>query len=509
MKRKKVLIILVLIISITLSLSEYVHVKNYYNSIENNKNEIIQKNINYYNTIIYMYRTLARICFEEAINNNQEVLDIIDKANNVDEEERAVLRERLIYILNPTYNNAVETDFRQFQFLLVDCTSFLRMHAQNIYGENLKEVRDTFRIAIEEQKYVEGFEEDIIYNGYRFVFPLFNENRLIGAAETSISYGGVIKSLDNLFGTKGLFIIKKETIYEKVLDENLDNYVQCKVLEDYYCDREIYEYLYYDGDNIDLLDEINETVKEDVAILEKTSNNFVVNTKIDGDYYSVVYLAIENINEEKNAYLVFYEKNPALINYENKLLTNSLIIIFLWIVVLAVYFLLSWTNKKVEILIGTDNLTKTYNRTKFYEIIGMELKRKERFDNNISLIMYDIDYFKRINDKYGHNKGDSVLKEITQLIKVNIRQIDYLFRWGGEEFIIVLPHTKLLDAVEAAEKLRKKIEKFNFQLDGLEKVTVSFGVVEFNTNESIDDLINRVDELLYEAKRSGRNQVKY
>jgi len=123
--------------------------------------------------------------------------------------------------------------------------------------------------------------------------------------------------------------------------------------------------------------------------------------------------------------------------------------------------------------------------------------------------MYDIDRFKKINDEFGHNSGDIVLKELTKLVKGNIRETDYLFRWGGEEFIIILFQTKLSEAVEVAEKLRKIIENFHFSVEGLNKVTVSFGVTEYKTGQSVDDLVNNADQLLYEAKRAGRNQVKF
>jgi len=137
------------------------------------------------------------------------------------------------------------------------------------------------------------------------------------------------------------------------------------------------------------------------------------------------------------------------------------------LVVLIAYFLLNWVSKEIEILIGTDNLTKAYNRNKFYEIIALEIQRKKRYQNNISLIIFDIDRFKDVNDKFGHNIGDKVLKDLVLLVKDNIRQTDYLFRWGGEEFIIILPQNKLLEAIDVAEKLRQKIENYRFSLEDL------------------------------------------
>ncbi|MCK9373308.1 MAG: diguanylate cyclase [Sulfuricurvum sp.] len=151
-----------------------------------------------------------------------------------------------------------------------------------------------------------------------------------------------------------------------------------------------------------------------------------------------------------------------------------------------------------------DPLTQVGNRRYFTEEFTKELEKSARYNHPISLIMFDIDHFKAINDSLGHHAGDSVLRELSTLIHSQLRASDYLARWGGEEFTIILPATTLLNAVATAEKLRTAIETYPFHIQ--RQVTCSFGVIQCD-GDSIDSGLDRVDGKLYEAKASGRNRV--
>ncbi len=154
----------------------------------------------------------------------------------------------------------------------------------------------------------------------------------------------------------------------------------------------------------------------------------------------------------------------------------------------------------------TDNLTQIYNRMKIDETLEEEIARTKRTKRTFCVIMFDIDHFKLVNDKYGHQVGDSVLVAIARLIKSSIREIDTFGRWGGEEFLIVLPEVQLPSALVAAERLRKKIESHIFET--VEKITCSFGVTEYDIEETPNKLIRRVDTALYKAKENGRNRTE-
>ena len=154
-----------------------------------------------------------------------------------------------------------------------------------------------------------------------------------------------------------------------------------------------------------------------------------------------------------------------------------------------------------------DNLTKLLNRHKLNDELEKEITRENRYMHGLSLLMLDIDNFKQVNDTYGHDLGDIVLKDISQIIQSTIRSTDYAARWGGEEFIVLLPETLLNEASQIAELIRKNIE--NYKNDILNKpTTVSVGVTQFKVNEdTFDTLIKNVDLVMYEAKQTGKNKV--
>ena len=153
-----------------------------------------------------------------------------------------------------------------------------------------------------------------------------------------------------------------------------------------------------------------------------------------------------------------------------------------------------------------DRLTGLFNRNKFDEFYSKEVKRSKRYKTELSIIIFDIDDFKIINDTHGHQIGDVVLKEISQIISLHIREQDIAVRWGGEEFLVLLPHTNLDGATTVANKIRTNIEVYSFTQLNL-KITASFGVCELKEEDTDKSLILRTDKFLYEAKNNGKNKV--
>lgn len=152
-----------------------------------------------------------------------------------------------------------------------------------------------------------------------------------------------------------------------------------------------------------------------------------------------------------------------------------------------------------------DALTGLLNRRQFYQLTDMGQTPQQPSDQDYSLLLIDTDRFKSINDLYGHLKGDEVLCELARNLESFVRKGDLVFRWGGEEFVLLLPHTPLETALALAEDIRASVAKIS--LPGLPRFTVSIGVAHHEPNESIDDLFKRVDSALYRAKHEGRNRV--
>ncbi len=161
-------------------------------------------------------------------------------------------------------------------------------------------------------------------------------------------------------------------------------------------------------------------------------------------------------------------------------------------------------NNALELQSRTDGLTQIYNRTYFNEQLAFFIAASERYQTPVSIIIFDIDHFKNINDKLGHFAGDSVLKELTLLISSNTRKCDVFARWGGEEFTILAPNITLEQTTLFMEKLRKKVENHTFSIG--KNITCSFGGSTHIPLEGSEDLLRRADMALYQAKNNGRNQ---
>ena len=166
-----------------------------------------------------------------------------------------------------------------------------------------------------------------------------------------------------------------------------------------------------------------------------------------------------------------------------------------------------------------DDLTQVFVRRHFMDRLNEEIKRSQRFKTPLSLLMLDIDHFKRYNDEFGHMVGDATLKKVAEILKVSVRRVDLVGRYGGEEFIVVMPETKQQDALDVAERIRSSIARHTFKLYHVEtKVTVSQGIATYHPNFSklpetadsepiVEALIKASDKCLYQAKEDGRNRV--
>jgi diguanylate cyclase (GGDEF)-like protein len=162
--------------------------------------------------------------------------------------------------------------------------------------------------------------------------------------------------------------------------------------------------------------------------------------------------------------------------------------------------------RKLEQLATIDKLSGLYNRMKIENYCEMEIDKVKRYNEVFSVILIDIDYFKEINDDYGHNIGDRVISSISKILQSSIRRVDYVGRWGGEEFLILLPKTTAQQAFQIAEKIRITIMEEDFS--PAQNITISAGITEYMQGDTTEKIIQRADEELYKAKESGRNQIQ-
>lgn len=162
-------------------------------------------------------------------------------------------------------------------------------------------------------------------------------------------------------------------------------------------------------------------------------------------------------------------------------------------------------TEQLHKLATTDALTGTWNRRHFEKCAAAAIARAQRYREPLCLILFDLDHFKGINDRSGHEAGDRVLVDVVRLLKAQLRETEVLARWGGEEFVILLPHCTEAEGLAAAERLRHLLEEH--PLPCAERVTASFGVGELRAEEGFPDWLRRVDRAMYAAKATGRNAV--
>ena len=239
----------------------------------------------------------------------------------------------------------------------------------------------------------------------------------------------------------------------------------------------------------------------------RSGKAFNLYKKLDTTVKITAYMPVKRIKDAKTiAYLVSYTQSDRIF----KILKNFNIQIVVLSVLLILFYLgfckfLSQKHK-MEIELKYDGLTNVYNRKHFMSMIEKEFVLLKSSDVNFSLVMADIDFFKKVNDTYGHQCGDTILMEFTTILKDSVRSLDKVARYGGEEFIIFL-QTDENNAFKIVEKIREKIEVYEFSEKKL-RVTASFGIAGYKNDISVESIIARADKALYKAKESGRNQTQ-
>ncbi len=269
----------------------------------------------------------------------------------------------------------------------------------------------------------------------------------------------------------------------------------------------------------------NITILTDFKNIEFASKSFLHLFKVNSiEEFSLKYKNCFPLLEPKSNYIYAQNKNDFLYQYKNN--PEKLISIVidntkrdfyinidpiktnekpLYIISLTDITTLQKEKEKIEYNATHDFLTKLYNRTKFNELLNIEFIRAKRYKRPLCIAMFDIDYFKKINDIYGHLTGDKILKELASFFLNHTREIDFFFRWGGEEFILLMSEIDIKNAKFICEKIRKDVESKNFVNDI--KLTISAGVTQLIENDTKDTFLQRLDEALYISKKNGRNRT--
>ncbi|MEW6594167.1 MAG: diguanylate cyclase [Thermodesulfobacteriota bacterium] len=468
------------------------------------KREALQKE---YLVSLEGYQRLADFIFFSLIDTPM-VRETMYRAAHGDESTRKRLRKQLLQSLAAPYAHLKEQHFRQLHFHLPDCTSFLRFHRPQKFGDSLKNVRDTVAVANTTLKPVAAFEEGRILNGFRYVYPLFHRGEHVGSVEISVSFAAINSSLTHLFEKTYSFAISTAVVRETIFNEELSNYQPCRISPTLLHDREVLETLNRDPNNLPpeivarLEKELSEKHQEGIAQRQTVSHI----ATIGGKGYIATMLPLKNLKGKSVAFLVSYEKDNHVVEHRKGYIATLILLSVLFAVATAFVFFIYATRERLRHCSATDFLTKTWNRRKGSEVLAQEHHRARRYGSTYSVILFDIDFFKKVNDAHGHAAGDAILVTLADLVRKRSRKSDLLCRWGGEEFLLCLPETPLDDAAQLAEILRETVAATPFGNN--ERLTVSCGVAEADpADASYESVLRRADAALYQAKAAGRNRV--
>ncbi len=509
-KNRSILIISVVFILITFAtlfaLFLFMNYENF--TIESIKENELSSFKREYESVLNGYRNYSQFIYENIIND-KSVLEKVSLANE-DRENISIYHDDLYKYLLDLYTYISEDDFRQLHFHFPDITSFLRMHRFSKYGDSLLDVRESVRIANEENKYVEGFEEGRIFNGYRFVYPLEYNEEQIGSVEISISIAAILRSLSELFCETYQFIIKKNVVEEKLFDEELTNYISSTVSENYYYDVEVETEI----ENINELcvvfvesEKINKQLRLNIDEDLQRGEEFSRVVNISNETFVASFFPVKNFRDEVVAYIINYSQNNTIKQHRESFLILIIFLIVLYVMLMIIVFLIWRSRSKYEHFSSTDSLTNVNNRKGFFDGLKFMYDKAVKDKKDLYFLIFDLDHFKRINDNYGHSVGDYVLKILSEIITSNIRSTDFFGRWGGDEFVLAISGVSDDISKKIGEKLLKLVSEFDFDIE--EKVTISIGLSKLNEDETIDSLLKRADEELYKAKNSGRNKISF
>ncbi|NPA10974.1 MAG: diguanylate cyclase [Epsilonproteobacteria bacterium] len=355
--------------------------------------------------------------------------------------DKRIARELLYEELKDKYQK-IKTFFPivHFQYR---CYSFLRFYAKESFGDYLGDFRKSICYALKHHKPFKGFEVGKFGVFYRNVYPINNDYTV----EFSVEFYKILKKL-----FKHSYIL----LNQKEINFNVQDFAY-KAFGDFY------SYKCHFPEKIDILKNI-------------TNGYFTYNVS-------------------KGIYIVIKYDDLALKELKKYYVKLLMFIISLYVSIFILIFIIyNYMQKKAEAT--HDPLTNLLNRN------GCAARISEV--GQYSMLIIDIDHFKKINDKYGHDKGDEVLKILAQTLRNSLRKTDIICRWGGEEFLVILPYTPFKDAIKVAQNLREKIKQTDF--NGI-NITVSIGISEYVGDFDITFKI--ADENLYKAKNSGRDKIVY
>ena len=455
--------------------------------------------------IMSSYNKMSQVVYSEVVQQ-PDVLKILAQANSSSAIRRENAREALFKRLEPTYQRLKTLDIRQFHFHLPDNTSFLRFHKPEKFGDDLTDIRLSVSQVNSKLLPVSGFEEGRVKSGFRHVFPILDGDCHLGSVEISLSFAALQKTLESLFDKEFCFMIRCETVANKVFDEEKVNHAPSQLSPRFMVEKSFTPK--------PALKAINDRLKPLIASQIIKFKPFVSTLDLNEESYVITFHPLKNTAGKDVAYVMAYEEDPTFNQLRFELFARQGVATIILSIILILITKLIYAHEVIRIQAVEDALTRLPNRRSFADRIAIEVSRSYREEETLSVVMCDIDNFKHFNDTYGHQQGDRCLRQVARTIEQSLhRSTDFCARYGGEEFVILLSNTPLESAYAVAERVREAIEKLQITHDKnlpSRVVTLSLGVYSLSGGKSLtaEGLVKEADKLLYDAKAHGRNNVQ-
>ncbi len=454
------------------------------------------------------YKKLADFIYETRFKD-EGLLKLISRANFTESvQERERIRKIIYEKLKDEYELLRKLGIKQFHIHLADrITSFIRFHRPELWGDSLVGIRKTLEESIRTRKSVHGYEEGRIYSGFRNVYPLIYKGQVVGSVEISVGLNAVAtQTLMDKSRDYAKIIIRGSLVNKKVFSkEKRLNYKESSLnagfLED--CSREESFWAVGNESLKERSKEIDRILKDRVSKKLPMFRSFSEAVFFDNTLYHVIFIPFKEIKGDWAGYLVYYQEDRHWLGF-SIFMAGSLV--FYFVAYLLFFFAIYRLYIKILELRSVDMLTGAWQRGFGLSLVEKLLSKGGEEEENLSVLFIDIDNFKQVNDTFGHKVGDTVLSGVANIIRDRLRRKDVFLRYGGEEFLIILPDTDIEGAIRLAEDIRQRVERQRF--DKVGRVTVSIGVAQRRGSESLNSLISRADRAMYRAKERGKNRVE-
>jgi diguanylate cyclase (GGDEF)-like protein len=508
--KKKLKILLILLFLSSFGFSCLVLFLSYRGQIDRLEKESLERLSSTAEATLDVYGRMVEMVFDESARR-PEIRELFHTARQTPyPRERELAREAIRKRPEPYFDRLAFHRICHLNLIMPDGIVFLRMSAPTLYGDNVLPASTLQAEALATRVPAMGFQAERTAGAFWYSFPLFFGSDFLGSAEFGLCPVAFAEQLQKQFPGHYSLLLRPEALQSMNPEEILRRYASSRISKGFYEDIKVL-------DNLDTPEGIEE--KTLCELLEKTrrvlggpvsplskGNDLALLLRTESGSYSVCLIPVKGRKREFPGYLLAVNRNTAADEIRELFLSfGFLMTLFFLAAAPLLHQTLRYHDRLVEEAMY-DSLTGALKKGEFNAISKREVARSRRYGLPLSVVMLDLDAFKSVNDTYGHLAGDAALAAVGKSVRESIRVADCFFRWGGDEFLLVLPNTGPDGALKVAEKIRGLVK--DLSPEGIRGLSVSLGIALLDDGDpDLGPALKRADEALYRAKGKGKNQV--